>query len=74
MILLIRHHCTQSTYEKQKESSYKKKVVRIQIGKEKLRNLILDLLSHVNMGLRPIIKIVHHTHLENIEVLFLMSS
>lgn len=52
----------------------KKKVVRIQIGKEKLRNLILDLLSHVNMGLRPIIKIVHHTHLENIEVLFLMSS
>lgn len=52
----------------------KKKVIRIQIGKEKLRNLILALLSHVNMGLFPIIKIVHHTHLENIEVLFLMSS
>lgn len=52
----------------------KKKVIRIQIGKEKLRNLILALLSHVNMGLCPIIKIVHHTHLENIEVLFLMSS
>lgn len=37
---------------------YKK--IRIQIGKETLKNLILALLSLMNMGLCPI-KIVHHT-------------
>lgn len=59
---------------KSKKKVLTKKVVRIQIGKEKLRNLILALLSHVNMGLCPIIKVDHHAHLENTEVLFLMSS
>lgn len=46
-----------------KKDLYKKKVVRIQIGKE---NSILAFVSYMNMGLCPIIKIVHHTLLENI--------